>query len=125
MKIISGILAVLIAILLSTCYYDSEEYLYPQVNNTCDTTQVTFSLGVKTILQNNCYSCHSNTTSEFGNNIRLEDYADVKTVADNGRLLGSISHSGGYAAMPMGSAKLEDCKITIVRKWIEAGAHND
>lgn len=125
MKIISGILVILTAILLSTCYYDSEEYLYPRVNNTCDTTQVTFAHGVKPILQNSCFSCHSNATSAFGNNIRLEDYADVKSLADNGSLLGSISHSGGYAAMPQGSAKLEDCKITIVRKWIEAGASND
>jgi type IV secretory pathway VirB6-like protein len=125
MKIISGILVIFTTILLSACYYDSEEYLFPQLSNTCDTTQVTFALGVKPILQNSCYSCHSNTTFAFGNNIRLEDYADVKTRADNGSLLGSISHAGGYAAMPQGSAKLEDCKITIVIKWIETGAPNN
>jgi hypothetical protein len=125
MKFITGMLLVCTALLLSTCYYDSEEYLYPQVNNTCDTTQITFALGVKPILQNSCYSCHSNSTAAFGNNIRLQDYADVKSRADNGSLLGSVSHAGGYAAMPQGAAPLEDCKITIIRKWIEAGASNN
>lgn len=125
MKTIPFLLIILVASMLSACFYDSEEFLFPETDNTCDTTQITFALGVKPILQNSCYSCHSNSTSSLGNNIRLEDYADVKTRADNGSLLGSISHSGGYAAMPSGSAKLEDCKITLIRKWIEDGAPNN
>ena len=115
-------IAFLFIFLLSTCYYDSQEYLFPRVNNQCDTTNVTFSLSVKPILQNSCYGCHSNSTSAFGGNIRLEDYADVNSRVTDGRLIGSVTHSGGYSPMPMGAAKLEDCKITIIQKWIDSGS---
>lgn len=112
-------------ILIEGCYYDSEEYLYPQPGNQCDTVNVTFSLSVRPLLENYCYSCHSNSTSSFGGNIRLEDYADVKARADNGSLLGSISHAGGFSPMPKGAAKLQVCQIAIVQKWIDAGAPNN
>jgi hypothetical protein len=115
----------LIIIFLPTCYYDSEEYLFPQVNNQCDTTSYTFSADVKPILENNCYSCHSNNTSSFGGGIKLEDHADVAAQGSNGSLMGSITHSNGFSPMPQGEAKLEDCKITIIRKWIEAGMLNN
>jgi hypothetical protein len=111
--------------LLSTCYYDSEEYLFPRTDNSCDTTQVTFALSVKPILQNSCYPCHSNSTSSLGGNIKLEDYADVSFHASNGHLLGTISHSPGFVPMPQGAAKLEECKIIIIQKWIESGFPNN
>jgi hypothetical protein len=116
---------ILIILLLSTCYYDSEEYLFPQVNNQCDTTSFTFSTDVKPILENNCYSCHSNSSASLGGGIKLEDYADVKVQASNGHLMGSIEHSSGFSPMPQGTAKLDDCKITIIRKWIDAGMLNN
>jgi hypothetical protein len=118
--LISGIVMLLI---ISTCYYDSEEFLYPQFG-ACDTTHVTFAGSVKPILQNNCYQCHSNTTYPSGNNIKLEDYADVKVSADNGSLYGSVNHSGGYSPMPKFSPKLADCNITIIKKWVDSGALN-
>jgi len=117
--------AILITFLLSTCYYDSLEYLFPEAGNQCDTTSFTFSADVKPILENSCYACHSNNTSSFGGGIKLEDHADVVVQASNGRLMGAITHSSGFAAMPQGAAKLEDCKITIIRKWIETGMLNN
>jgi hypothetical protein len=112
-------------VLLQKCYYDSEEYLYPRTDSECDTANITYSGSVKPILQNNCYGCHSNSTSSFGGNIRLEDYADVKIRADNGSLVGSITHSGGFSPMPKGAAKLQDCDIAVVQRWVEAGAPNN
>ncbi len=114
-----------VIMLVTACYYDSEEYLYPQLGNPCDTANVTFSLSVKPLLQSYCYGCHSNSTSSLGGNIRLEDYADVKIRADDGSLYGSISHSGGFSTMPLGAAKLQDCKIALVQKWIDTGAPNN
>jgi hypothetical protein len=117
--------SVLILFLISSCYYDSEEYLYPQISNTCDTSNYTYTGAVKPLLQNSCYSCHSNSTSGSGNGIKLENYTDVKLKADDGSLLGSISHSQGYSAMPLNAPKLEDCKIVVVQKWIDSGAPNN
>jgi hypothetical protein len=108
--------------LLTACYYDSEEYLYPQLGNPCDTTNVTYSLSVEPILENNCYGCHSNSNAAFGGNIRLEDYPDVLIKALDGSLLGAISHISGYTPMPLGTARMEECKITTIRVWIQAGS---
>ncbi len=106
-----------------SCYYDSEEFLYPTLNSSCDTTNVTFSSSVKPVLQQYCYSCHSNSkAASFGANIKLEDYADVKISADNGRLYGTIAHLPQYSPMPKGGGKIDDCDILIIKTWIDAGA---
>jgi hypothetical protein len=116
---------ILLLMMGSSCYYDSEEYLFPNTSSQCDTTDVTYSKSVVPIIQNSCLSCHSNSTAALGGNIKLEDYADVKLRADDHRLLGSIEHQSGYSPMPQGSKKLDDCKISTVRIWVNAGAPNN
>ncbi|NJK96940.1 MAG: hypothetical protein HC905_20285 [Bacteroidales bacterium] len=119
---------IIVSSLLTSCYYDSEEYLYgkPGSENCPDTTLTTFAGGVKPILENYCLSCHSNAASaSMGGGIKLQDYDDVKIKASNGSLLGSITHTSGYSPMPKGRAKLEDCNITVIKKWIDAGAQNN
>jgi hypothetical protein len=112
--------------LFSGCYYDSEEFLYPEINPQCDTTNVTYSGSVQSVLLSYCLSCHSNTTaSALGGNIKLEDYSDVKGLADNGRLVGAIQHDPGYSAMPKGENKLNDCTVSTFRIWIANGAPNN
>lgn len=120
------ILLVMMIIGMNRCYYDSEEYLFPQTGNNCDTLNVTFSGSIVPLLENNCLSCHSNSTAAgLGGNIRLEDYADVKARADDGKLLGTISHAGGFIPMPQGAPKLDECPINLVRIWITHGAANN
>lgn len=123
-KLIPGIVIILFSI--TSCYYDSQEYLYPELNTSCDTTNVTYTASVVPILENSCYSCHSNATaSSFGGAIKLQNYDDVKLHVDDGKLLGSIKRTGGYSPMPKGSSQLVSCKITTVQKWIDAGAPNN
>lgn len=115
-------------VLLSSCYYNSEEYLYgkPGDSNCPDSTIITYSGGVQPILSKYCYTCHSNSNaSSMGSGVKLQDYADVKARASNGSLLGTITHSSGYPPMPQGGRKLEDCNILIIRKWVEAGSLNN
>jgi hypothetical protein len=108
------------------CYYDSEEYLFPDTGSNCDTTNVTYSGSVAAILDNNCLVCHNNASAAaLGGNVRIEDYADVKIIAENGKLLGTINHSSGFVTMPQGADKLDACTISVVRIWIEAGAMNN
>jgi hypothetical protein len=114
----------IIAFLCITCFYDNEEYLYPSINNACDTTSITFTGTISVMLSNNCLSCHSNSTAaNFGNNIRLEDYADVKTSSQ--RLLGSIKQESGFSPMPKGGAKLNECLITQFGIWVKNGTPNN
>ncbi len=125
MKILIPVATVFL-LAISGCYYNSKEYLYPQVSNGCDTTNVTFNLSVKPILNSYCLSCHSNSSAaSYGGNIKLENYTDVKLRADNGSLFGSVNYTGGFSQMPKGSSKLDDCKLTIIKKWIDDGAPNN
>jgi hypothetical protein len=112
---------------VSTCYYDSEEYLYPQLYQCDSTATITFEKSVLPILRNDCFECHSNKTAPGISNIKLENYDDVKaralkgrTPSNKGSLLGSISYSKDYKHMPEIKPKLEDCKITTIEKWIVA-----
>lgn len=123
------ILMLLIFIALSVlygCYYDSKEYLYPQDIAACNTTNVTYNLSVRPILNSYCLSCHSNNSaSSLGGNVRLEMYSDVILRVDDGSLIGSINHDNGFSPMPKGSSKLNLCNITVIQKWIDDGAPNN
>lgn len=117
---LSVLLFICILISLSSCYYDSEEALYPSVSNGCDTTNVTFSGSVVPMLANNCLSCHSNSVAAaLGNGIQLENYADVKTYSV--RIDGAIKHTGGYSPMPKNGGMLKSCLITQFDIWIRNG----
>jgi hypothetical protein len=118
---------IFVAVILTGCYYDSEEALYGQPGSgECDISVTKFSTEIKPILQTNCLSCHSNTAAiASGGGIKLQDYADVKVVATNGRLVGAIEHKAGYVAMPKDGGKLSDCNILVINTWITKGALND
>lgn len=118
-------LIVLIA-LVTGCYYDSEEKLYPQLSTSCDLTNVTFAATVTPILQASCFSCHSNSkAANSGGGIKVQNYADVLTIVKNGKLMGAVNHSSGYQAMPKGGGKLTDCEINQLQKWIDNGTLNN
>lgn len=103
------------------CYYDSEEFLYPNLQ--CDTLSLSFSKDVFPIISNDCNSCHS--TAGSGGGIVLLTYAEVKAQVTNGKLVGSIIHAGGFSPMPKNSTKLSDCKINKIKAWISQGSLNN
>jgi hypothetical protein len=111
----------LFSLFFVSCYYDNEEALYPQLSNTCDTTNVTFSGTIVPVLSNNCYSCHSNNTSSFGGNIRLQSYADV--VANSAKVIVAIKQTGAKPMPPNG--KLKACSISQFDIWIRNGMINN
>jgi uncharacterized membrane protein len=89
----------------------------------CDTAIFTFSGAVKPIIDYKCVGCHN--PSNLGGNIELSTYNSVKVVALNGKLYGSVAQQAGYSPMPKNSAKLSDCEIRQVQKWISAGSLNN
>jgi hypothetical protein len=110
-----------LSVATSGCYNDKEEILYP--GGVCDTASVTYSRSVTPVLSANCTSCHGGNTPSAG--ISLDNYNGIKTVADNGKLLGAVSHTAGFSPMPKNSAKMSSCNITKIKKWIDAGALNN
>jgi hypothetical protein len=110
---------VLLAWSLTGCYYDREDKVYPN-GAACDTSLASYNNKVKPILQSNCYGCHSGGSPVAG--FALETYAQVKVVADNGKLVGAVTHAAGFSAMPKGLPKLSDCDIALITKWVNLGA---
>ena len=91
--------------------------------NDCDTTTITWSAAILPLINANCKGCHNPAFLSAG--LDLTDFSSVETIAFNGKLTGAIDHLPGYPPMPRGASKLNDCKITQVRKWIAAGALNN
>jgi hypothetical protein len=116
----------LMALLITSCYYDNEEYLYPNNGGItgCDTTNVTYSGTVAPILEtNNCNNCHNPASPSGG--VIVNNYEDLITWVNNGRFLGSINHEPGFSPMPKGGNKLSNCNLLKIQKWIDDGAFNN
>ncbi|MFT3845752.1 MAG: hypothetical protein QM725_11910 [Lacibacter sp.] len=89
----------------------------------CDTTLFTFSSAVFPVIQASCTGCHSGALAS--GSIDLSSYSTIRAQALNGKLFGTISHANGFSPMPQGLNKLTDCKITQIKKWIDAGSQNN
>lgn len=89
----------------------------------CDTAVFTYSGAVKSIMDTKCSGCHN--PANLGGNIDVSTYNAVRVVALNGKLYGSVAHLPGYSPMPKNSAKLSDCEIRQIQKWVNAGALNN
>ncbi|MGZ5245417.1 MAG: c-type cytochrome domain-containing protein [Bacteroidia bacterium] len=95
--------------------------------NSCDTNQVSYANTLAPIFAKNCNGCHNDNLAN--GNVKLHNYDQVKIVAQNGKLVGSITHATGYTPMPQsyppGSVKLPDCTINKIKIWVAAGAPNN
>ncbi|WP_375437601.1 hypothetical protein [uncultured Hymenobacter sp.] len=112
-------------LLLTACSSENGEDQTPDEvpTPTCNTADVTYALTVAPLLQKNCTSCHN---SSFANGaVNLSSYAQVRTVALSGRLIGAVNHEAGYSPMPKGGTKLAECDISQLRKWVTEGAANN
>jgi hypothetical protein len=124
MKKLFPVFTAIILLFLASCYYDNEEALYPSVSSGCDTTNITFSGTIVPVLSNNCYNCHSNASAaSYGNNVRLENYADIQSRI--AAVVGTIKHTGSYSPMPKNGGKLNECSILKLDIWVRQGMLNN
>lgn len=126
MKQFAPYIYLVVLILLSACYYDNEEELYPEdpiSSNSCDTVNVSYNLAVLPILEENCISCH--TIASPSGNITLEGYSNLLREVNSGRLMGAITHSPGFSPMPRNANQLPDCEISTIQAWVSQGAENN
>ncbi len=120
------IMTFLLVAFVSSCYYDSQEFLFPSVGS-CDTTGTIPFTRVDTIMQNNCVGCHNSSIAD--GNINLEGYSNVHNVAATMRngtslLVGVVRHMNGFTPMPLApAAPLDECKLRTIEIWIEQGAN--
>lgn len=116
----------IIAMLVTACYYDNEEYLYSGSGGNptaCDTSNVTYSGTVAQILNTYCNGCHNPGNPSAG--IIVSNYSNLIIYVNNGRFLGSIEHGPGYSPMPKNGSKLSSCNLLKIKKWINDGALNN
>ncbi len=89
----------------------------------CDTTNVTFSGTIWPTLETNCVGCH--TGASAGGGVLITNYNELVSIAENGKLLGAVSHQPNYSPMPKNGNKLSDCSIREIEIWIENGTPNN
>lgn len=105
------------------CYYDKYNQLYSPENDTaCDSINVTFSVSVKSILDNYCLGCHNASTASGG--AVFDSYTDLLPWVQSGQLMGDVKQLSGFFPMPPGT-KLNDCDIAKLQKWVNDGAPNN
>lgn len=111
-------------ILVTGCYYDKEDLLYPPSNANCDTIAiVSYAQHVFPLLVQKCSGCHSQGNASGG--IAMGTHSLDNAIALNGKLLGTIEHKPGFTPMPQGLARLNACEIATIKKWIDSGAMNN
>lgn len=91
--------------------------------NTCDTTAFTYSADIAPIMSTFCNGCHGGAFPSAG--INTSSWSGLQASVTDGSLLGSVEHNSNFSAMPKNAAKMDDCNITKIRKWIQAGAPNN
>ncbi|MGC1242182.1 MAG: hypothetical protein WA874_11355 [Chryseosolibacter sp.] len=115
--------SIVYVLVLTGCYYDNEEKLYPASFNCSPADNPAFSTHVSPLLQRKCNSCHSGSFPSGG--IRLDTFAEVMKYVNNGSLMGSINHTSGFVAMPKDAGKMPPCEIDNIQNWINAGSLNN
>jgi hypothetical protein len=111
------ILAAIAALLMPGCYYDVEEELYPP---SCDTSNVTFSGKINTIIQNRCATpgCHVAGGTGPGD---FTSYAGLQPALQDGTFESQVLVN--KVMPPTGS--LSPCDLNMIQVWVNNGALND
>ena len=107
------LLVISICFLISSCTNVSEDDL---IDATPLPANVTYVDNVKTIIDNNCISCHSNPPMN-GAPMSLMLYSEVKDAVLNRDLIGRITGTSTGSQMPLGGPKLPQNLIDIIIKW--------
>ena len=120
MKNISRILCVLTAavIIMSGCYYDKENLLYPGSTIDCTVVNARFT-DVKPIILTKCATAGCHNTASAAGGIVLETYAQISSNASmiDQRVIKDKT-------MPP-SAPLSAADIATLKCWISAGSPNN
>lgn len=118
-----SLLTLVITLNIFSCTSDKPSVTPNNTSNlTCDTT-FAFGTRINTILQSQCYGCHGERDINFP--MQPFSVLQSRVLASNSLFLKSIKHESGASPMPKGRAKLSNCDIAAIEKWVKAGALNN
>lgn len=107
---------------LVACSNDNPDTLMEDMPNE---DAITYQQNVKSIIDNNCISCHAATPIN-GAPMSLVTYTQVKNAIQNRGLLNRISlNNGNSLLMPQGGPRLPQSTIDIVAQWQQDGLLNE
>ena len=110
------LLLLLPSVFLLGCANDSPDDLTADVPQT-----VTYNANVKSIIANNCLSCHSAPPAN-GAPMQLTTLENVKEAIQNRGLLDRISRDeGAFGLMPNGGPRMPQTNIEIINAWAANG----
>lgn len=105
-------------VLLAGCTNETDSNL---VGTDTNTGPVTYANSVKSIIDNNCISCHGTVPSN-GAPMSLTTYADVKNAVLNRGLIDRITlPQGAPGMMPNGGTRLPQNSINKIIEWNNTG----
>lgn len=85
----------------------------------CNTSNVTYTNTIAPLMATWCSGCHGATDPSAG--IDLSNRTVVEAQARSGALVGTITHTTGFAKMPPSGPKMDDYSISQVKAWISGG----
>jgi hypothetical protein len=104
-----------------------KEFVNVMVKEDCDTTLVSYQNTIRPILENNCYSCHSTSTTQMNGGLDIENFSSFKNyLSRNGngmygsQFINIINQKPGYLPMPPAYI-LTNCEISKIKSWINKG----
>ncbi len=83
----------------------------------CDTSNVTYSKDITSILNSHCTGCHGGSSPQAG--INLQGHANAKNFGASS--LSSMKNG----SMPKAAPKLDACLIAKFEKWVNDGMPNN
>jgi uncharacterized membrane protein len=107
-------LGVFFCLLVSACYFDKAEELYPSNYNQTDTSAATFTNFVAPLINNKCMNCHNVTPPILGN------YSKLKLIVDNGKFNERV-----IVQKNMPPSGLTNTELEKIKQWLAAGALNN
>jgi hypothetical protein len=107
------LLIISICYVVSSCSNASEDDLI-DAEPLPDT--VSYQANVKTIIDNNCITCHNDPPTN-GAPMSLLLYENVKEAVENRDLIGRITGESSGSLMPLGGPKLPQNLIDIIIQW--------
>jgi len=109
-------------IFTASCSSDNVDDKYGP-GSSCDTTVVTFSQDIKSIISQNCEGCHNDNSASGG--LNLAGHSNIQTSALGGGLMNRVERpSSDPLSMPPGGP-LSDCDQKKLMAWINEGAPNN
>lgn len=103
----------------SRCTYDNIEDRAGS-GSFCDTSAVSFSQDIESIIQQNCEGCHNGVSASGG--LNLADHLNIQPAALNGLIMDRVRRPLSDPLSMPPNGPLSDCYQKKLRAWINQGA---